>query len=379
MSKTENFLKWLLIIIAMSIIWNFIIPGLVAYSDNVFSLEGIKERLNNMENKFPEYSKKSLEKLHSYEEKRKDYEQIISDIDNKVSFALKKNEGFSDVEILTRTKAIYEKELAELKKPVKIVSFYESQTQYYFSAITIFLSLCVFLIKPTILKKINWKKLIVLAITIYLCLQSTNWIRSFSVFDEFRPVFSYAHYDISPKSFFLQEIRAVTICFLISLLWQQWVIFQDETVQKVEKQYEKSFSIIGFNDYTNFVIEIFSLWQINLLVVVLAFFPWTFFYWNNFISLGDNRFIIPALFIHIIWVISWGLISAPLVYIFYKWTLFKAKSLALLSSESNKIKETEKKIDFVKELNPLSNFQLIGAGVASVISFLLPLVNLLFK
>lgn len=376
MSKTESVLTKVLLILFISIFWNFIVPGLVAYWDDVFFSVGIKNKLDIIEGDLSEYSILGLKKFRDFEDKKARYEQKISDIEKELT---SNNVAYGDIRNLINIKETYSKDLTELKRPVKIVPFFESQTQFYFTFITFFLGLCIFLANPPNSRKIDSFRLIAVTTVIYLSLQSTNWFRNFAVFEEFRPVFSFAHYDISRTSFYLQELRALVICFLISLLWRKWIVYHDHTIGSIKDYFQKEISIDNFNDLSSLVVSMFSLWQINMIIIVLAFFPWTFFYWNNFLSLGDNRFIISALFIHICWIISWSLISAPLIYTFYKWNSLKTAYLSQLSTNQSEERNIDRIIEFVKDNNPLTSFQLLGAGVVSVITFLLPLANLLFK
>jgi hypothetical protein len=203
----------------------------------------------------------------------------------------------------------------------------------------------------------------------------TNWLRNFAFYDEGRTIFSYVNYDISPLSFILQELRAIVMALLISVLWQQWMIYYGEVKQQFSRWEGKSSGLADISKRSHLVADMFNRWQLNSVLVVGAFLPWTFFYWQNTVALGDSRYVVAALAMHFYWAMSWVLISAPLIYTFHKWSLLKSEVLALASDNPDDSKNVDRRISFVRETNPLSSLQIVGAGVASVVSFLLPLLD----
>jgi hypothetical protein len=56
-----------------------------------------------------------------------------------------------------------------------------------------------------------------------------------------------------------------------------------------------------------------------------------------------------------------------------KWVYFKSSIIAFLSEKKE---ETDKNIQFINQTNPISSYQLIGTSITTIISFLLPLLEL---
>ena len=380
MSKIQKFIVKLLVIIILSFVWTFLIPLIAAQRDKVFSSDDLEKKVPPNTVVFT--------KLQVYKTKIDVYEKIIKATDEKIVSISNDEAKYGEVESLLKIKESYEKKIAGLKTPVKIVPFIESGTMYYYVALTIFLSFCVFLIRPNISKtEINKKKqlgwligIFVFTAIVWIAIQSNSWGRCINAFDEKRNVVSFSHCGISTSTFLLQQAHVWTIALLVILLCRLWIVFYDENVEKIKDwdngKNEKWFNMNEFTNRTHYVIDMFNLWQMNIIVLVIAYLPWTFIYWNKE---QDSRFNISAIVLHFGWVILWGLISAPMIYTFNKWTVYKFHCLAFLVSNDSKDKEKDKITGFVKDANPLSNIQIIGASLASIISLLLPIINLLIK
>jgi hypothetical protein len=372
MNKILSNLRTSIFILTIIVLWNIFVPGLVAYLDGVFYSDDI-------EAKFPKHSIKAAESYNLYKQTRVSYNQLISNTDIKINDILQKQDGFTDLETLLKLRETYRNDLTRLKSPIIVSPFYNNRSAYYFLVCYIFLSISIFLLKPESSTKLNRKKILQSTLFVYIGWTFTTWLRNFVFYDDGRTIFSYVNYDISPSSFILQEFRTLVMAFLVAVLWQQWIKYYDKVCQETASWENDSASLLSMIKRADVVSNMFNKWQVNSVIIVAAFLPWTFFYWINVMYYGDSRYVVAALFMHVYWAISWILITLPLIHVYQKWTKLKSKTLATAAIKTDKKPEVDREINFLKELNPLTDFQISFAAVVSISSFLLPFVNTVIK
>lgn len=224
-----------------------------------------------------------------------------------------------------------------------------------------------------------------LTLVFYAGWQVNDWLRYFVFNDELRTVFSFAHYDVSLVSSLLQEGRSLVIAFLIAYVCDQRIIYLHEILKK-NVHWEDDYTIGGFLERTDYVARLFNFWQGSMLFISLGFIPWTLFYWSTYsVAQRENRYIVAGIITHVVWIMLWVLISAPLAYVYYRWVDLKSNLMAFLvkkeSEDTSNLDwdDRDRVSAFIKETNPLTTFQYIGAGIASLVSFFLPLINFLFE
>lgn len=227
-SKTNHYVGMAIMIAILGVIWNVIVPGVGAYIDRVFYYEDV-------ESKFPHHSTKAAASYQAYKQSRDNYTQLISHADTQINHILKKGGENAELVNLLALRETYQREAVKLKSPILISPFYGNRSTYYFLVCCTFLSISIFLLNPEISRSLNKRKLVLFTLFIYIGLVFTNWLRNFAFYDEGRTIFSYVNYDISPLSFVLQELRAIVMALLISVLWQQWMIYYGEVKQQFFK------------------------------------------------------------------------------------------------------------------------------------------------
>ena len=330
----------------------------------------------DVESKFPKHtSHKAFGSYESYKLKRAKYDQLISDAEIQISNIMQQGGNYSDLDSLVKLRETYREELSRLRSPVVFHGYYGYSSIYYFLACYIFLCLGIFVLSPNT-EKIRRSQVILFAVLIHLGWASTAFVRNFVFFDEGRKVFSYINYDISPASYILQDLRTLIMSILISILWQKWIVYYEEISQSVTSWREVPQSLMKISEHAQEVSDMFNRWQLNSVVLVAAFLPWTMFYWIYVIQYGDNRYTIAAFVMHLYWATSWIIISAPLIHMFNKWSILKAKAMAFTSSRQDNSPETDRAISLIKEINPLTSLQIVSAGIISTFSFVSPLINL---
>jgi len=348
-----------ILIVATGLILNVVLSGVFAHMDGVFYAEDIAGRL-------PARSVKAIAAF------KDNYTSVISDLDLRIKKALQEG-NTSDIDRLIKLRETYQLELQKLTNPIIVSAFYENRSGYYFLVALVFVALAVFLVNPLHSGRLNRKSIFTFALIVYVGWMFTNWLRNFVFYDAGRTIFSYVNYDVGKLSFFYQEIRAGIIAILISILWHQWMAYYQEVLLKTANWEKQTMSPVQLSELAADVSGLFNKWQVASILITAAFLPWTIFYWINVMTYGDTRYIISAMVIHVYWAISWVLISAPLIHEYRKWSILKSARVAraLDSAEGKDV------IEFLDGLNPLSEFQILFAAVASVVSFLFPLIGLI--
>src|SRR5205823_1763715 len=118
-----------------------------------------------------------------------------------------------------------------------------------------------------------------------------------------------------------------------------------------------------------------SRWQSHSLLLMVAFLPWSWFFWWSVTDLGDSRYIYTAILIHALWGISWLLLSLPLLYSWRAWSEYRLRLIGSTLGQSKD--EADRSITVLREIQPISHLQLAAGSIATMVSFLLPLFQLI--
>lgn len=370
MNSLKHRLTTLFILISFSLIWIVIIPGLVAYREGVFYKSGVEARL-------PTHSTRAVASYDVYRQTQTTHALAVAEIDRQLNELLQRKDNSAQIDSLIKLRQIYREEQTNSKPPITPSPYFGNRTPSYTFISYIFLGISLFLLMPVHLRTLNLRKTIVLGLVLYVGWMFTSWIRNFIVYDEGRTIFSFVNYDIGPLSFLLQELRMLVLCMIIAALWQGWTAYFNIVDDQYRRDSAHEESLVALGNNALFITHMFNRWQLNSVALLGAFLPWTFLYWSNIVNYGDSRYVIPALVSHLYWIVSWGLTTAPLIYAYKRWAAAKTKALAQAAT-TDRQREPDRSINFLKEINPISSFQVFGAGVATAISFLLPFKDLIF-
>lgn len=355
--------KRILVIIAFSLCWNVMLPGIIAYVDNVFYK-------NDMEKKLPKHSKTTLQSYQKYTQSKISYINKIAIVDSQINVAI--NNENRNLQALLNLRNDYNGELTKLNSPIIVSAFYNNRSVYY--TLIAYIILCILLIiMPTRLRRVKATQNFALGIMLYIGWMFTSWMRNFIFFDEGRTIFSYVNFDISPVSFVFQELRTLGMCFLISTLWRGWDLYISDSYKAILNWRNQPNNLQKLTNYAVIVSRMFRFWQLNSIFVIVAFLPWTIFYWTNVIEMGDSRYVIPAIIMHLYWAITWVLISIPVIIAYNKWTNLKAKAIGTTARQLST--ELDHTLNLLKEINPLTTLQIFGSGIISLFSFIYPLLD----
>ena len=97
---------------------------------------------------------------------------------------------------------------------------------------------------------------------------------------------------------------------------------------------------------------------------------YTIYFWKRVIQFGEMRYILHGLVVHLLWAITWGIVSLPMVEKWRQWSEVKLNVVAAISSDKN----PEKALEVLKEVRPFSFGVLVGSGLFGIVSFIFPVV-----
>ena len=160
-----------------------------------------------------------------------------------------------------------------------------------------------------------------LFIGVLILFRSPTWIRNILASDaNARVVYAVGNFDISRVSFFIQEILSAFVCVFIVAIWVSWADFFRFWRRSVLAQWPAMVV-----DHSARLMEsltvLFIHWQICSIVLAGAFLPYSLLFWKYVISYHDARYLPAALITHLFWLITWLIISLPLTWTWYMWSV----------------------------------------------------------
>lgn len=239
----------------------------------------------------------------------------------------------------------------------KIVAYANSEVRHHFFASYLALALLI----ATQLRKLPEPpaKLHLLGIATgaacYVFFNWTNWWRNMPMGQVDRNLFAYAHFDISPSDFILQELHI----FGFMLMSGYFVVL---SLAEPDNSPASECSKTIANDTRNR----FELWQIQSVLIAFAYLPWTIFFWRIVTVFGEERYFASAMCIHVIWAALWVVASRPAWRMYHHWYAHTVDFVIDHSPE-----EAEKYM----LIEPVSRSMLAVSAVASTASFIYPLLQ----
>ncbi|HEV3485776.1 MAG TPA: hypothetical protein VG106_10235, partial [Vicinamibacterales bacterium] len=230
----------------------------------------------------------------------------------------------------------------------------------------------------------------VFALLIDLVYQWPTWVRNALPKDPERKVFAYPNLDIHQASFWTQETIVFGFAALLALLWLQWTDYYAFTARLTERQErsiqkersdnarsKKTLALALDSRLVNDLSSMFGEWQVRSLILALGFVFFTNFFWTLVARNGDQRYLVSAVLVHVLWAISWCAISIPLIARWRYWLTVKRRALVDLALYDRPGEEATKK-EIITSTRPFSELGFSLAGAASFASFILPIVKVFF-
>jgi hypothetical protein len=366
------------LVAVFALILGFVVPAIAASVAGVYSAESMKE---TMRRGGPEL-KEALTRLKTFEEGRNRLKAQVARIDEAVQAPV--NGQSSDV--LLRLRQEYEK-VMKISPPVSIQPFHLHILMYFWPIMYFSLGCLVFLLRPPKSAKFkvsstNLRVTVVLSTGIFLFdIWPLCWrVLSSAGRTEGRIVYAYTNPDVSALCFAVQLANFLVFSILLALLWQQWAaaIVERQAVVRHERSNRKhgAIDVDAMHRLSRSLLH----WQISFVTLSLGFVVYTAIFWNQIIRNGDWRFAFEAIVVHLLWLASAILLTAPVAIDWHVWQANKLSAITeLINGRSPEGQDEGAKITAISDLQPIGYWNGAAAAVTVLTSFSAPLIQALVK
>lgn len=336
-------IKFLLLVLAI-VAWTYWAPLVIAILTGTLTEEQIKDRVRSL-------GESQLALLTEQSQAAARIKKLRNEIDAADN---------SQVEALLETYSkVTEYENAKPSQ-IRIAKYANSKARHYF--FVSYLALCVLVMihvansRQSLFSKSHIVYSCWFASIFFLLFHWSNWWRNGPWGQSDRVLFSYAHFDISPVGFAMQEFQALGMLMICGYF----------AAIALESNGERPSSNEGPVAISSHAKREFELWQIRSLLLAVSFLPWTMFYWRIVTEIGESRYFPSAISIHFIWAFLWFLASIPALRALRSWQVFSVNST------------TGRSLDEIKKiqmLEPISQSNFFASAFASLASFVFPLIK----
>lgn len=372
MFRPLEFMGRCLFVIGVALFLTLIIPGFVANSGDVFYRQGIINKLQKTEQ----------DKLNAYESQQEQRRKQIEQMDLYLTSTPQTEISPERLSSLIQLRAFIKGEYDAAKPPISVIAFHLNSQILLWPGLYATLGCLALLLRPhTSSAKFSkvFPKIIIYAAGIYVFYQWPLWMRNFVLSNEGRTIFAFSNYDIHRLSFFTQEAVILGFCFLVSTIWRQWAQFFNERQKELTKEASDPVARALDNDASERLSKTFMWWQICSVVLAAGFLFATNFYWTIVERYNDPRYLFSAIIVHLLWGLTWILLSLPLAITWVTWERNRVRALEslLLRRKDISLEKYEHTRQLLTELRPLGSINVSLSAIGAITSFLLPLLNLI--
>lgn len=350
----------IILLFLTSVFITVIIPGIFSSIGGTFYLADIKAKISKVEtNKLIEFDNQTKLLDSQIALSNKQINSFLSDTVLSSSFSL-------DELLKLKEKLITEKQ--NLKPPISLIPYYlNPQMLLWLGIYAAFFLMIYLLLKEQNIKVRFSKSNFGLSLLVYFFYEWPLWLRNFVLTNKGRTVYAYPNFDIDKYSFFCQEFIIYFFCLLATIL----ITISMETSNKKEKIEEEPDDTNKFLILSTYYSTAYRNWFIHSAILALGFLSFTGFFWRLVFTYGDQRYILSALNAHVLWALCWVAISLNLLRFMQQFE--KTKREILRNSPDDKT------LKIVMEHQPANNLTLIISGIASLATFLLPLLKTILQ
>lgn len=348
----------IILLFLTSVFLTVIIPGIFSSIGGTFYSADIKAKMSKVE----------ADKLVAFESQAKLLDSQILLTDNRISSFLTDTIHSSSLSLdeLLKLEEKLLNEKQNLKPPISLIPFYlNPQMLLWLGIYAAFFTLIYFLLKQQNIKVRFSKSTFGLSLLVYFFYEWPLWLRNFVLSNKGRTVYAYPNFDIDKYSFFCQESIIYFFCLLATIL----ITVSLQSLNKKESIEEEPNDTNKFLILSSYYSTAYRNWFIHSAILALGFLSFTGFFWRLVFAYGDQRYILSALNAHVLWALCWVAISLNLLRFMQQFE--KTKREILRNSPDDKT------LKIVMEHQPANNLTLIISGIASLVTFLLPLLKTL--
>jgi len=114
-------------------------------------------------------------------------------------------------------------------------------------------------------------------------------------------------------------------------------------------------------------------------VLAAGFMVFTGVFWGLVIVNKDRRYLIPAIVVHIIWALSWLLLSLPLFATGQDFSRKKMRAILARANAPAQGQVDEPDSDALEKVTPVALWNGFGSALTAALSFLFPVIHALLK
>lgn len=361
------------VILVVSLMVGMVLPALIAHWNGVFYSQDLKQKI-------PSEVRLQLEEYGIWQEETR---QKLAQIDEQLNNLLTTN-STGEANDLLELRAFLQQSLSESNPPVILRPLYLHSLMYVFPTLYISLAILIFICNPVPLSP--WRyltpsgKTLMYTLGIYVLFQWPVWMRNALHANDTRIIYSFAHVDISAASFFMQEINFLLFSFLLSVVWRQWSDCYLECQTGLKRMLnDNSLENVLDHRHTKRVSQTYLHWQVSIVILSLGFIVLTSLYWDLVIRIGDSQYILHTVLFHTLWVITIGLISLPLYATWTAWITLRHKSYELMRKEIQDRTQMDAALRGLADVQPINAKNAVFSGTITLISFILPILQSVFK
>lgn len=353
-----------------AILFTLILPALIAHSGDVFYDGGIRKRLKG----------DAKTRFLAFEEIQARRAKAIDELDGQILDAIQNNAPAAAILRLMSARNHVESVRRTAKAPIAVIPFYLNPQMLLWPAVYTCLMWIVIILRPeedlSFLQVLLSRKTLQLGFVAYVFYAWPLWLRNFVLGDHGRVVFAYPNVDIHKASFIAQEVVVLGFCLLLAVIWRQWAVYllrvrQDDPAQNDVPQ---CVAMLTDPEAARSFADVFFRWMFCSAVLALGFIGLTAFYWNLVGKYGDQRYLLSAILGHVLWGITWIVLSLPLLNEWRLWDQCRTHAYQQLLNE-NGTEAATRKMAVIKEVQPVTAGTFLFANVVSAVSFVFPIIQ----
>jgi hypothetical protein len=375
-------LKKATFIFLLAFSFGVVYPGVAAELTGVFSENDVKETMLSKHS--DEHLQKKVRELNKFDQYKTSISKETEKIQTYIATLEITSENLTQIDgALSLYKALNnEKKENEAHPPIRISPFYMGSTMLLWPALYACLAWLIFIFPPPLKqessKVIPIGTLLLLTLSIDVIYRSPTWFRNTPLgLVEGRISYGSNNIDIDPLGFFVQESLGLMVAFLVAIVWLKWSAYYRQINARLSATVDKDPITEALRpDISEDLAHMFLHWQIVSILLTLGFVWYTVFFWQMVIGNGDFRYLPHAIIVHSMWVVTWIIISLPLLVTSYQWHKIHGRAMvALAKMDLPKDYDPDRLAAALEKLQPISSWNIAASSIAVVVSLLVPFLK----
>jgi hypothetical protein len=318
--------------------------------------------------------------LQNFNLRRESISKAIEDVETYLSDPLKSLSSPAQVEAAINLRKVLYEVKTNATPPIRLSAFYLSNTMLLWPAIYTFLGWLIFIFPPAVKEtsfRLSGKRILFLSIAIVVLYRWPTWWRNTPFGNEGRVFYGNGNLDADPIGFYVQETLGAAVATLVAIVWLQWSGYYNETMsQLAAKSTRDPIEEALSPDSCERISKMFLHWQIASALLAFAFLWYTIFFWQTVILGGDLRYLPHAIIVHSMWIVTWLIISLPMVVSWYRWQVMHDRAIVALSkSNLPKDRDPARLAVAIDKPQPISSWNVAASVLAGATSLVVPILR----